>query len=390
MKKVIRFASRIRAFTLVELLVVIAIIGVLIALLLPAVQKVREAASRTSCLNNLKQIALAAHNHHDTFKKFPYGSKYDQEGAFTWTQNVWAFIEQDNALSRYPFVNAPWILDYANDYQNFAPSTLPDSSTLPLPDPSARNALRSVFNCPSDTASAQIAESGDPSWANPRGNYQGCIGSGNMYGADPTATGTTSGFVAPTNGPGKGVFALRFNQSYDNPKDQASGTTPVLYTRIQDIADGTSNTVMFSEGLSSSVANWGGVQGVIEEMDVGGALFSTFDTPNSTNPDVVVLCANATSAGRNVGELPDQNYKAPCISTLNGVTPNLIPPNYTANPNPWSDYTQWRSAARSKHPGGVNAAFADGSVRFVTNNVDLVTWRALGTKAGGETVNTDF
>src|SRR5205807_5985318 len=147
----------------------------------------------------------------------------------------------------------------------------------------------------------------------------GCIGSGNMYGGDPTATGTTTGYMAPTNGPGKGIFALRFLQSFDNAKDQASGTTPVLYTRIQDIADGTSNTVMFSEGLSSSVANWGGVQGVIEEMDVGGALFSTFDTPNSTNPDVVVLCANATSAGRDIGELPDQNYKAPCISTLSRV-----------------------------------------------------------------------
>src|SRR5712692_7593230 len=126
MKRVILLARRVRAFTLIELLVVISIIGVLIALPLPAVQKRREAANRTSCANNLKQIALAAHNHHDTFKKFPYGSKYDQEGAFTWTQNIWAFIEQDNALARYPALNKPWFLDYASHPQNWAPSTIPN------------------------------------------------------------------------------------------------------------------------------------------------------------------------------------------------------------------------------------------------------------------------
>jgi prepilin-type N-terminal cleavage/methylation domain-containing protein/prepilin-type processing-associated H-X9-DG protein len=377
MRKVILLARRVRAFTLIELLVVIAIIGVLIALLLPAVQKVREAANRTSCSNNLKQIALAAHNHHDTYKHFPYGAKYDQEGAFTWTQSIWAFIEQDNASRLYPAVNLPWALDYAGDNQNFTPSGIPNP---PVADFNARNALRPIFNCPSDPASAVIAEAGDPRWSNPRGNYQGCIGAGNWYGADPTLPGT-NGFAAPTDGPLKGVFAVRFNQSYDNPKDQGGGTTRVLYTRMADIVDGTSNTVMFSEGLSSSAVSWGGVQGVIEECDVGGALFSTFDTPNSTNADVVVQCANDTS---NNNVVPDLSYTAPCISTLSGDNPSLN------NGNAWSDYTQWRSAARSKHPAGVNAAMADGSVRFIQNNIDLPTWRGLGTKQNGEVLLGDF
>src|SRR5262249_35035781 len=148
----------------------------------------------------LKQLGLAAHNYHGTFSNFPYGSKYDQEGAFTWTQNLWGFIEQDNAAARYPALNMAWALDYAGDNQTFTPGGIPNP---PVPDPTARNAVRVVFNCPSDV-SPMIAEAGDPNWANPRGNYLGCIGAGNMYGGDPTASPTTPGFVAPTAGPLKG------------------------------------------------------------------------------------------------------------------------------------------------------------------------------------------
>src|SRR5262249_9933427 len=155
--------------------------------LLPAVQKVREAANRAKCQNNLKQIALAAHSYHDANLFFPYGSKYDQEGAWTWTEDIWNFIEQENANRLYPARAPNWYLDdstYPASAFGGPPgqcdsgnSTFynggvcgPNTLACPGADPTARNATRPYYNCPSEHE-AMIAEATDPEWANPRGNY---------------------------------------------------------------------------------------------------------------------------------------------------------------------------------------------------------------------------
>src|SRR5437868_4825315 len=130
---------RVRAFTLIELLVVIAIIGVLVGLLLPAVQKVREAANRMSCQNNLKQITLASHTYHDANGSFPCGRKFDQDQSFTWYHLILPYMEQQNLYNLFTLLNVPKaILDHGPDYG------LPADTDYP-----GRSVAVKTFFCPS-------------------------------------------------------------------------------------------------------------------------------------------------------------------------------------------------------------------------------------------------
>jgi hypothetical protein len=184
-----------------------------------------------------------------------------------------------------------------------------------------------------------------------RGNYRGCTGSGDMYGTP------TDGTAGPW---GLGVFGVLANQSVDTG---AAVKTPRI--RTAEILDGTTSTLLISEGLVPRNMGWGGALGESIYGNMGGTLFSASLTPNST------------AADRLIGPCPqnqgDPQYKEPCL-TLGG--------------NAWFTRSGVgaHAAARSRHPGGVIASLADASARFFSRSISQRIWRAMGTRAGGETV----
>lgn len=301
-----RFHSPRRGFTLIELLVVIAIIAILIGLLLPAVQKIREAANRMKCTNHLKQWGLAMHNYHDVNGQFPIGARNNPRQA--WPMYLWAYIEQDN-------------LDRKNDLKQpfyVPPGTI--GGTLG----GLCGQKVALYYCPSDVG----ADLDSPSafYQRRRGNY--VVNWGNSkYGQNPQ----------PTNG--------RAPFYHEN----GNRSTPGI-VNMASITDGLSNTLLMSETLKAWSHDDNDWRGDIQNDD-GVFKFMTLTTPNSSAVDVV-------------------NWAIP--------TNDPLMPISTAG-------LQY-SAARSRHPGGVNVLLADGSVRFVRNSVNLSTWQALGTMDGGETI----
>ncbi len=301
-------------FTLIELLVVIAIIAILIGLLLPAVQKVREAAANSQCKNNLKQWGLAMQNYHNVYKKFPLGSRNGPRQ--TWVMYLWPYIEQDNLANPVNYATQDFYTPPCTVYNTMNGLT---GQAVPL------------YYCPNDVGIGADLDDPSQTYCRRRGNYVvnwGLV----YYDTAPTTI---------TRGPFYNIGGSR--------------ATP-NFTRITDIKDGSSNTMMMSEYLRSYSHDDNDWRGDIQNDD-GVSHFMVFTTPNSTTPDVVSW---AISNGDPL--MP--------VSTSGG--------NGEFN------------TARSRHTGGVNVVFCDGSVQFITNGVSQITWQALGTMSAGDQPGNDW
>jgi len=310
-----------RGFTLVELLVVIAIIGILVALLLPAVQAAREAARRTQCLNNLKQLGVALHNYHTAVGTFPVGVDWqdsDGNGVLTeWEQYgptrgnfhamLFPYIEETTTYD---------LIDFDVDTVLWAWGNNVEATDVPL----------SYLLCPSDGLGGDFVEG--RTRRPPRNNYMGV-------------------FDGYQNG----------DMVYTGDRSKLAFFSAVRATSIRNILDGTSQTMAIAEGLTGPV---GYARGSAWTDQVCGAMVFTELGPNSLLPDRCdnYYCFNDPGDNRPSVLSADHRHTSTC-------------------------------GARSRHSGGVLVLMADSSCRFVEEDIELNTWRALATIAGNEVIGED-
>jgi prepilin-type N-terminal cleavage/methylation domain-containing protein/prepilin-type processing-associated H-X9-DG protein len=392
-------------FTLIELLVVIAIIGILIALLLPAIQKVRESASRAQCSNNLKQIALAAHNYHDNYGRLPVGCymPYAVDGGspaaffqnanngngINTTQDITNPFGPNWAVYILPFIEQGNLYNSANvaAYPGPGPFTIPPQTPADFaPYDRSWRAIRGAkiktYLCPSDPYNKLPYEDAsgvdtplEVGWA--RGNYAATCG---FTDSDHTTDGNPSFGANPFDGQG-GVGGD--GNVPGNPANPPVSKGPVFFfsttgkngTQLTDISDGTSNTIMFNE-----------VRAGISPLDPRGVW--ALGMPGSS----------LTEAGRAYNPTPNNTLDSPDGQTYGDELQNCYKFWYLGIgsqagigcfPNTTGD--QMNSAmARSMHIGGVNAAFADASVRFIRNGIDQFTWCILQSKNDSYSIPADF
>ncbi len=345
-------ASRRRGFTLIELLVVIAIIAVLIALLLPAVQAAREAARRSQCINNLKQLGLALHNYHDVIGCFPPGASDMKNGWQQWSPLAMLLPQ----LEQQPLFNA---LNFTNTGNSANPNPGSVNTTV-------TGATIAIFLCPSDT----------DRMTNPGGHVNYAMNWGSK--------------------------AYRYSAQPCGPFVAADETAVIV--RVQSILDGTSNTAAVSERVKGIGNGWllGNQNQSTEQLDTtkpDSDVMSLAATADSNNPQTSPLYYQACLALSPLGQVASTGITGGMWHTvLNGNVcyTHVMPPNgqscgYGSINNTGVDgnHAQGALTATSRHAGTVNVLFLDGSTRSVKSTVAVPVWWALGTMAGSEVVSSD-
>ena len=341
-----------RGFTLIELLVVIAIIAVLIALLLPAVQQAREAARRSQCRNNLKQMGLAMHNYHDVFGLFPPAAIRGPNCRPASSAGPTRCNGASFLVRLLPYLDqAPM---YNNLNFNYEPIWLDPN---PVGYAVAATTRLPVLSCPSDTQKSPfpatvtygVSIGNTVNWCADSTWFEGKLGSGN------------TAYVCGTSG----VAVIYGNSN----------------VRIGDVTDGSSNTMVMSEITS-------GFPYVQQNNDYAGCLAGSAPAANSYcwSGSAFVPC---TATGPFRYEPVGYNW-AYANGMQSWAFTSLLKPNdpiYKAQGNQWCTGSPWvgpaQFGARSEHTGGVHALLTDGAVRFISDNVDITAWRNLSVRNDG-------
>ncbi len=329
---------RLKGFTLVELLVVIAILGILIALLLPAIQAAREAARRTQCANHLRQLGIATLNYHDMFSTFPPG-RTRKDGTQRWSQHarILPFLEQKDVAT---------VIDTTKS---------PGASVNKIP----RTAQIGMFRCPSDENRMVTAYGKNHAgWG--KNNYKGNTGND---------TGQMVGGFEQNNG----IFLT----------DQVIS--------IKKINDGTTQTALFAEAVLGDASD--------RRIDVPGDWFRISES-HRTREEVYNACRKVVPKKGAAHQI--------CRSGRNWTYGNFIPTRYNHIMPPNTASCARRSSASgdldatvndkggattasSRHPGGINLVVADGSVHFISEEIDIKVWWAMGSRNGKELITSaDF
>ncbi|MFN5291268.1 MAG: DUF1559 domain-containing protein [Planctomycetia bacterium] len=344
-----------KAFTLIELLVVIAIIAILIGLLLPAVQKVREAASRASSQNNLKQLGLAAHNFHDMNQGLPAMNGPMRNGVglgFSIHAQLLPFLEQENLQKLIDF-NQPVYLGAG-----------PSRTLNPVHQNTAKMVIRSFLN-PGDGQNSIFTGHVGANISTAGTNYVFNTGSGKQI-----ANGAAGNFNDPTRTRTDGVF------SFNNQ------------VTLNGISDGTSSTLLVSETLLGSGPNsyTGGKLPGPNRDAVSRTSGKTGIATGGVNPAMTLTDCNPNTTSDSWRGVRAAAWFFPDLS-YTGFNAFLVP--NSDQPDCFAHGVGWYSA-RSPFAGGVNVGMADGSVRMVPKSISSTTWQSLATINLGEIVPSDF